>query len=171
MTLRWVWLTAFEHTRRGLRPWRTFGTNVCCFLPCQTFVPNVRHGVLARHDAYVLWVRPLVISEGLRPSVNMQWDLSEVLLGATPSQYKNVFAACWSLHVGTFAACWAIHVWCSQLADALHASLHVGSCHLPPVGLTSLCSFILSHDVCNVRDGMHPTCRDACNASASCRMS
>ena len=27
------------------------------------------------------------------------------LLGATPSQYKNVFAACWSLHVG-----------CSQLA-------------------------------------------------------
>ena len=105
MTLRWVWLTAFEHTRRGLRPWRTFGTNVCCFLPCQTFVPNVRHGVLARHDAYVLWVRPLVISEGLRPSVNMQWDLSEVLLGATPSQYKNVFAACWSLHVG-----------CSQLA-------------------------------------------------------
>ena len=105
MTLRWVWLTAFEHTRRGLRPWRTFGTNVCCFLPCQTFVPNVRHGVLARHDAYVLWVRPLDISEGLRPSVNMQWDLSEVLLGATPSQYKNVFAACWSLHVG-----------CSQLA-------------------------------------------------------
>ena len=100
MTLRWVWLTAFEHTRRGLRPWRTFGTNVCCFLPCQTFVPNVRHGVPARHDAYVLWVRPLVISEGLRPSVNMQWDLSEVLLGATPSQYKNVFAACWSLHVG-----------------------------------------------------------------------
>ena len=100
MTLRWVWLTAFEHTRRGLRPWRTFGTNVCCFLPCQTFVPNVRHGVLARHDAYVLWVRPLVISEGLRPSVNMQWDLSEVLLGATPSQYKNVFSACWSLHVG-----------------------------------------------------------------------
>ena len=100
MTLRWVWLTAFEHTRRGLRPWRTFGTNVCCFLPCQTFVPNVRHGVLARHDAYVLWVRPLDISEGLRPSVNMQWDLSEVLLGATPSQYKNVFAACWSLHVG-----------------------------------------------------------------------
>ena len=105
MTLRWVWLTAFEHTRRGLRPWRTFGTNVCCFLPCQTFVPNVRHGVLARHDAYVLWVRPLVISEGLRPSVNMQWDLSEVLLGATLSQYKNAFAACWSLHVG-----------CSQLA-------------------------------------------------------
>ena len=105
MTLRWVWLTAFEHTRRGLRPWRTFGTNVCCFLPCQTFVPNVRHGVLARHDAYVLWVSPLVISEGLRPSVNMQWDLSEVLLGATPSQYKNVFSACWSLHVG-----------CSQLA-------------------------------------------------------
>ena len=100
MTLRWVWLTAFEHTRRGLRPWRTFGTNVCCFLPCQTFVPNVRHGVLARHDAYVLWVRPLDISEGLRPSVNMQWDLSEVLLGATPSQYKNAFAACWSLHVG-----------------------------------------------------------------------
>ena len=71
----------------------------------QTFVPNVRHGVPARHDAYVLWVRPLVISEGLRPSVNMQWDLSEVLLGATPSQYKNVFSACWSLHVG-----------CSQLA-------------------------------------------------------
>ena len=60
----------------------------------------MRHGVLARHDAYVLWVRPLDISEGLRPSVNMQWDLSEVLLGATPSQYKNVFAACWSLHVG-----------------------------------------------------------------------
>ena len=82
MTLRWVWLTAFEHTRRGLRPWRTFGTNVCCFLPCQTFVPNVRHGVLARHDAYVLWVSPLDISEGLRPSVNMQWDLSEVLLAA-----------------------------------------------------------------------------------------
>ena len=51
-------------------------------LLCQTFVPNVRHVVPARHDAYVLWVRTLDTSEGLRPSVNMQYDLSEVLLDA-----------------------------------------------------------------------------------------
>ena len=76
----------FKHTRHGQRPWRTFGTNVhrvlLCFLLRKTFVPNVRPVVHARQDAYVLWMRSLDISEGLRPTVNMQWDLSEVLQDA-----------------------------------------------------------------------------------------
>ena len=43
-----------------------------------------------RQDAYVLRMRTSVISEGLRPSVNMQWDLSEVLLGADSSHMSKV---------------------------------------------------------------------------------
>ena len=68
-------------------------------LLCQTFVPNVRHVVPARHDAYVLWVRTLDISEGLRLSVNMQYDLSEVLLGV-----QGVLM-CWGGEDVTSAAC------------------------------------------------------------------
>ena len=66
----------------GARLEQTFACPAVRVLPCQTFVPNVRHVVPARHDAYALWERPLDISEGLRPSVKMQWNLSEVLLGA-----------------------------------------------------------------------------------------
>ena len=66
----------------GARLEQTFACPAVRVLPCQTLVPNVRHVVPARHDAYALWERPLDISEGLRPSVKMQWNLSEVLLGA-----------------------------------------------------------------------------------------
>ena len=73
---------SFKHTRHGHRPWRTFGTNVftaghnerlfqTCFMECWHAMKRMSCGCV-----------PLDISGGLRPSVNMQWDLSEVLLGA-----------------------------------------------------------------------------------------
>ena len=80
----WALLMAHVWNKR-LRVLLCVSCCVCpavCVLLCQTFVPNVRHVVPARHDAYALWERPLDISEGLRPSVKMQWNLSEVLLGA-----------------------------------------------------------------------------------------
>ena len=90
----------------------------------QTFVPNVRHGVPARHDAYVLWMRPLDVSEGLRPSVTMQWDLSEVRLGAqVPS--------CAGAQESSCAGCsgvltYRVRMLPPLLADAFNASLHLG---------------------------------------------
>ena len=74
-------LIALKHTRRGQSPRRTFGTNVHLVLLCspadgallwQTFVPNARPGLHARQDAYLLWMCPLDITEGLRTTVNMQ---------------------------------------------------------------------------------------------------
>ena len=56
-------------------------------------------------------------------SVNMQWDLFEVILGANS---WIGFAAC----CGCLLCLPAVAACCAFLADAFHASLHLGGVHI-----------------------------------------